>query len=185
MKSVHLILASAAVVALAACQTTGGYEPVAEVLPKLTVSFADAAWDGKAVPKGQQCSKFSGAGGTPALIVDGVPEGANAIIVEFNDRSYAPLSANGGHGKIGFWVKGGGAATLASVPGEKSELPEGSFLEARNRATGSFARPGYLPPCSGGKGNAYFAEVKAVYKGKTEAEKGKLLAVGAIELGRY
>ena len=185
MTYVRLLLAGAAAVALAACQTTGGYEPVSEVLPKLTVSFADAAWDGKTVPKGQQCRKFSGAGDTPALVVGGVPADANAIVVEFNDRSYAPLSANGGHGKIGFWVTGGGRVTLASVPGEKSELPEGSFLEAQNRASGSYARPGYLPPCSGGKGNAYFAEVKAVFKGKTEAEKGKLLAVGRIELGRY
>ena len=58
----------------------------------LKVSFADAAWDGKRVPKAQQCSKFGGNGATPALNVENIPAGANAIIVEFNDRSYQPLS---------------------------------------------------------------------------------------------
>ena len=170
---------------LAACQTTGGYEPVSENLPQLTVSFADAAWNGKTVPAGQHCTKFGGKGATPALVVAGVPVGANAIIVEFNDRSYSPLSSDGGHGKIGFSVSGGGKVTLASVPGETDDFPQGVFLEARNRATGSYARPGYLPPCSGGKGNSYFADVKAVYKAKTKDETSKLLATGKIELGKY
>ena len=151
----------------------------------LKVSFADAAWDGKKVPKGQQCSKFGGNGATPALNVENIPAGANAIIVEFNDRSYQPLSYDGGHGKIGYWIEEGStSAMLPSVPGEAKDLPEGSFVEKRNRATGDYARPGYLPPCSGGRGNKYFAEVKAVQKieGKKKPE---VLAKTKIQLGRY
>ena len=78
----------------------------------LKVSFADAVWDGKKVPKGQQCSKFGGNGATPALNVENIPAGANAIIVEFNDRSYQPLSYDGGHGKIGYWIEEGSTSAM-------------------------------------------------------------------------
>ncbi len=169
---------------VSACQTAG-YEPVSEKLPTLTVSFADSAWNGKIVPKGQQCKKFGGSGATPSLVVEGVPVEANAIIVEFNDASYMDLSSDGGHGKIGFRVSGGGKQILSSVPGQTDKVPDGTFVEKRNRATGDYAIPGYLPPCSGGRGNYYFADVKAVFKAKTEKEKSKLLAVGKIELGKY
>ena len=181
----RLFVMGMALALLAACQTTGEYEPVAPELPQLKVTFGDTAWDGKTVPKGQHCRKFGGSGNTPALVVEGVPAEANALIIEFNDRSYAPLSANGGHGKIRIPVSGGGKVMVPSAPGETAEMPDGMFLEARNRASGSYAAPGYLPPCSGGRGNAYFAEIKAVYKGMKEGEKGKLFAEGAIELGRY
>ena len=46
-----------------------------------------------------------GIGATTALSVENIPAGANAIIVEFNDRSYQPLSYDGGHGKIGYWIE--------------------------------------------------------------------------------
>jgi len=173
-----------AAVLLTACQTTT-YKPVSEKLPVLTVSFADTAWDGKTVPKGQQCNKFGGSGATPSLVVEGIPAEANAIIVEFNDASYMELSTDGGHGKIGFWVDGAGKAVLASVKGHTDKLPDGTFVEKRNRASGSYATPGYLPPCSGGAGNSYFANVKAVYKAKSEKEKSKLFATGTIQLGKY
>ena len=149
------------------------------------MSFANSAWDGKTVPEGQQCNKFGGNGSTPSLVVEGVPAQANAIIVEFNDASYPDLSFDGGHGKIGFWVGGGGKAVLPPVKGQTDKLPDGVFVEKRNRATGSYATPGYLPPCSGGAGNSYFADVKAVYKAKSEKEKSKLLATGTIQLGKY
>ena len=151
----------------------------------LEVAFADPAWDGKKIPKGQQCTKFGGKGATPALQVGNIPAGANAIIVEFNDRDYQPLSWNGGHGKIGFMIaEGSGSALLPSVPGETGDLPEGSFVEKRNRATGDYARPGYLPPCSGGRSHSYFAEVKAVKKVEGK-KKAKVLAKAKIKLGRY
>ena len=74
---------------------------------------------------------------------------------------------------------------MSSVPGQTDKVPDGTFVEKRNRATGDYATPGYLPPCSGGRGNYYFADVKAVFKAKTEKEKSKLLAVGKIELGKH
>jgi hypothetical protein len=166
-------------VALAGCQTTG-YEPVSETLPSLNVSFTDAAWTGNKLPDGQHCSKFGGNGATPPMRVAGIPAGVNAIIVEFNDESFARLSYDGGHGTIGFWVSGG-QADLVSVPGGTDKMPSGAFVEKRNRGTGL----GYLPPCSGGKGNTYSAVVKAVYKAKGEGEKSKLYAEGYIKLGTY
>ena len=78
-----------------------------------------------------------------------------------------------------------GAAILTAVPGGTNDMPSGVFLEAPNRARGDWASPGYLPPCSGGEGNFYSAEVKAVYKPQKEGEQGKLLAAGKIDLGRY
>ncbi len=168
------------IAALAALVLLAGAAAAAE----LKVSFADPAWDGKKVPKGQHCSKFGGKGATPPLMVEHIPDGANAIIVEFNDDSYQPLSYDGGHGKIGFWLKPGvTSASLPSVPGETKKMPEGAFLEKRNRATGAYKQPGYLPPCSGGRRNKYFADVLAVHK--AEGEKPEVLAKARIKLGRY
>ncbi len=172
-----------AVFVLAGFQATG-YTAVSDHLPSLTVSFASPVWDGIKVPSGQQCKKYGGKGATPSLVVSGIPAGANAVIVEFNDMTYAPLSYDGGHGKVGFWVSGS-TATLKSVPGGTAKMPAGTFLEARNRAGGAWASPGYLPPCSGGRGNTYAAVLKAVYKPKVEGEKGRLLAIGRITLGTY
>ena len=152
---------------------------------ELSVTFADPAWDGKNIPDGQQCTLFEGKGATPALRVENIPAGANAIIVEFNDQDYRPLSRDGGHGKIGFWVQEGSpSAMLPSVSGETEDLPAAAFVEKPNRARGSYARPGYLPPCSGGGGHRYFAEVKAVRKGEGE-KKPEVLSKVKIQLGKY
>jgi hypothetical protein len=155
----------------------------AQAETKLNVAFADGAWDGKKIPKGQHCKKFGGKGSTPALKVSNIPQGANAIIVEFNDASYSNLSRNGGHGKVGWKISAGAEATLKAVPGGTKNLPDGTWLVKKNRATGAWNSPGYLPPCSGGKGNKYVATVKAVRfaNGKVEEE----LAKGKITLGRY
>lgn len=149
----------------------------------LSVAFADPAWDGKKIPKGQQCRKFGGQGATPSLIVSGIPAEANAIVVEFNDKSYQKLSYDGGHGKIGFHVTpGAGTATLPAVPGGTSDMPDGVWLVKKNRATGSFSTPGYLPPCSGGRNNKYEAEVFAVILEGGDYDE---IAEGEITLGRY
>lgn len=70
-------------------------------------------------------------------------------------------------------------ASQRSVPGGTDDLPGGAWVEAKNRASGSPARPGCLPPCSGGKGNTFFADVKAI-DGSAYA-----LAPGRITLGRF
>ena len=72
-----------------------------------------------------------------------------------------------------------GATTIPALPGETARMPEGARIVAKNRATGSYARAGYLPPCSGGRGNLYFADVIAL------DTKGDVLAKGRIILGRY
>jgi len=184
MKNILSIAISCIV--LSACQTTPTYPPIADTLPELKVSFADPLWNGEKIPASQVCSLYGGEASTPKLRVSNVPDGANALIVEFNDRSYAPLSYDGGHGKIGFWLEGArNPAILKSVPAESQTLPNPAFIEANSRGRGRYAKPGYLPPCSGGKGNAYFAKIKAVYKAKDKSEQNKLLATGQIELGRY
>lgn len=175
-----------AVLLTVGCASSGVYKPASDSIPTLKVSFADSAWTGNTIPSGEQCQMFGGKGSTPALKIENIPAGANAIIVEYNDLSYAPLSSGGGHGKIGFWIKHSGSTTLDSVPGETAQLSvEGSFVEARALSTGEYASPGYLPPCSGGRGNTYVADVKAVYKATKEGEENRLLAQQRIKLGTY
>ncbi len=170
---------------LSACVSGGGYKPVSAQLPELEVGFAAPEWTGGALPAGQQCSLFGGKGATPPLRLGSIPAGANAIIVEFNDLDFAPLSSGGGHGKIGFWHNGGTSVELPAVPGDTATLPDGSFVEARARSTGMYASPGYLPPCSGGRGHTYVADVKAVYKARKEGEENRLLAQRRIVIGKY
>lgn len=119
------------------------------VADDLAVEFADPAWDGKKVPKGQHCKKFGGNGATPPLKISNIPAEANAIVVEFNDKSYGKLSSGGGHGKVGFHIQAGaGTAVLPAVAGGTSDMPDGVWLVKKNRATGAWSSPGYLPPCS-------------------------------------
>ncbi|PIE45170.1 MAG: hypothetical protein CSA45_03825 [Gammaproteobacteria bacterium] len=157
------------------------YESAGEV-KAMKVEFSGGRWNGKTIPKGQQCRRYGGKGNTPPLTVIGVPKAANAIIVEYNDLSYSKLSSNGGHGKIGYWIEGDERVNIPAIRGETKALTGKSFLEANNR---SGIADGYLPPCSGGRGNTYEAVVKAVYKPTDSEEKGKLLGMGRIILGKY
>jgi hypothetical protein len=135
-------------------------------------------WDSVAVPAGQQCRLFGGNGATPTIILQGLPAGTTNIRVEFNDKSYAPLANNGGHGVIGFAVSGPNAV-LPSVPGMPADLPEGAVVLAAARSGGQYASAGYLPPCSGGRGNRYMADIIAL------SDAGAELGRGAVELGLY
>lgn len=146
-------------------------------LAELSVKLA-GGWDGKRVPAGQHCPLFGGKGATPPMQVSGLPQGTAWVYVEFNDRSYKPLSRDGGHGVIGYPVKGA-SANLHSVPGLAGKLPGQAKVIKPARGTGKYKSSGYLPPCSGGKGNAYFAVVKAI------SAKGQVLDRGQVELGRY
>jgi hypothetical protein len=135
-------------------------------------------WDGKRVPKGQQCTLFGGKGATPPMQVSNLPGGTSWVYVEYNDRDYRPLSKNGGHGVIGYPVSGT-SATLASVPGLVGKLPGKARVISAGRGTGAYASKGYMPPCSGGKNNRYFAIVKAI------SSSGKVLDKQRVEIGRY
>ncbi len=135
-------------------------------------------WNGVTVPDGQQCRLFGGDGATPIIVLQGLPEGTVQMRVEFNDKSYAPLADNGGHGVIGFPVSGPDAV-LPSVPGMTAYLPLGAEVLAAARSSGQYASAGYLPPCSGGRGNRYMADVIALDTNGAE------LARVPVELGRY
>lgn len=135
-------------------------------------------WNGVTVPDGQQCRLFGGDGATPIIVLQGLPEGTVQMRVEFNDKSYAPLADNGGHGVIGFPVSGS-HAVLPSVPGMTAYLPMGAEVLAAARSSGQYASAGYLPPCSGGRGNRYMADVIALDANGAE------LARVPVELGRY
>ncbi len=151
---------------------------------ELTVEFADSAWDGVTIPEGQHCKKFGGKGATPPLTVNNIPAQANAIVVEFNDLDFQPLSKKGGHGRVGFEIEmGAGTAQLPAVPGGTKKMPDGVWLVKKNRATGGWRSPGYLPPCSGGQGNTYVADVLAVEK--TSKKKYKVLSKARIVMGSY
>jgi hypothetical protein len=146
----------------------------------LTVKFTDPAWDGKTVPKTATCSIDGNTGAmTPALEVSGVPEGTVKITESFNDETYKPMD-KGGHGVLGFDVKpSGGTVTIPSVPGESDQLPAGVSVVSKNRGTGNYDKPGWLPPCSGGKGNLYTMDVNAL------DASGATVGTAHVELGHY
>ena len=170
---------------LAGCVSSGPYRPVAATLPGLEVAFAQAAWDGKHIPRSGICSNFGGDDISPPLIVGNIPAGANAIIVQFNDLDHPFLARRGGHGTIGFWIEGDEPAQLPSVTGYAVKLPEGAFIVHPARTSGAFASQGYLAPCSGGKGHHYVADVLAVYKATGAGEHNRVLAEQRFALGRY
>lgn len=143
-----------------------------------SAALADPAWDGQAVPAGQQCLKFKGRGSTPALAVKGIPAGTTRLVMEFSDRSFAMMD-HGGHGKVGFDVAPGTTAvSIPSAPGQTLDLPAGFVVVAPHRAPTWDQAGAYLPPCSGGKGNAYYVTVKAVAGAKE-------LASTVVEMGKY
>lgn len=136
-------------------------------------------WSGKTIPAGQHCTLYGGKGSTPPMQVTGIPAGAVWIIGYFNDKDYRPLSRDGGHGTIG-WPVRGSAMQLAPVPGMTDTLPNGARVIKKSRAGGKFASPGYLPPCSGGKGNRYSVDLVAI-----DAKGRALDKVSNLIIGRY
>lgn len=136
-------------------------------------------WDGNRVPAGQQCRLHGGDGATPPIRVSGVPDGAVWIVAYFNDKSYTPLSRNGGHGTIAFPVRGA-VTDLPAVPGMSANLPAGARVVAPARSSGRYASDGYLPPCSGGQGNRYTVDLKAV-----DANGQVLDEIRNFDIGRY
>ena len=146
-------------------------------LAEMSVSLG-GNWDGKKVPKGQQCTFFGGDGATPPMKVSNLPAGTASVHAEFNDRDFNRLSRNGGHGIIGYPVSGT-TADLYSVPGMTDDIPGKAKVISAARSTGRFATKGYLPPCSGGRGNRYFVEIKAI------SSTGEVLEKTRINIGRY
>ncbi len=136
-------------------------------------------WTGKAVPNGQQCRLHGGNGATPPMVVSGIPDGTKWIVMEFNDKDYRPLSTKGGHGVLAYPAKGS-TTSVPALPGMTARLPGGAQVVKKARSTGEYASAGYLPPCSGGRGNRYTVDVKAV------AADGKVLSQKRnVTIGRY
>ena len=150
----------------------------------LVLSFTDPAWLASGIPDGQQCHRFKGVNPqSPELVIKNIPAEATAIILEFSDRSLASMN-NGGHGKVGYKIpKGTTEVTIPRIPGHMTELPENFFIVAEHRAPGWDTAGAYLPPCSGGRGNQYFVDVKAVIL--SEADVSNVLAEASIQMATY
>lgn len=147
-----------------------------------SASFTDPAWDGQKVPDGEQCQRFEGSGQTPELTVSGIPEGANALVLEFSDGTYQPMD-DGGHGKVGFALEPGTTeVTVPRAPGHTSDLAAPFFVVAEHKAPTWDTAGAYLPPCSGGRGNRYYLTVKAVHRMGEELHE---LASVVLEMGKY
>lgn len=148
----------------------------------LSAAYVDATWDGKTVPDGHQCQKFGGGADSPAIRVSAIPAGSNAIVLEFSDRNYTPMD-HGGHGKVGFEIAADTTeTTVPPAPAHSFDLPPGFWVVQAHGAP-SWDTPGaYLPPCSGGKGNAYYVTVKAV---RRHGEQLEVLGETVLEMGTY
>lgn len=183
MRWISTIAVLVSLFALVGCKATHfGYAEPGELAP-LSVAFADAKWTGGAVPADEVCKKFGGANSaSPRLNVSGIPSGANALLIEYNDLSYPALSSNGGHGAVLFTLPGAVAnVTVPSVPAQTMEVPQGFTMVKKSGGDWPGLTNGaYLPPCSGGRGNTYAAIVYAV-----NTQSKTVLAVGRITLGRY
>jgi hypothetical protein len=152
----------------------------------LELSFVDSDWDGKTIPNGQQCQRQGGENpSTPRILVSNIPEGSDAIILEFSDKDYRPMD-DGGHGKIGFMIsKGTREAVIPSIQGHSFNLPNDFFIIQEHQASSFDTAGAYMPPCSGGIGNSYYVTVKAVELLSKEDKTFILLGQGILELGRY
>ncbi len=152
----------------------------------LNVHFADSVWDGKKIPASQVCKKFGSTNArSPALVIENLPAGADAILVAFNDESYTPMD-KGGHGVLSFAHDGSAKASLPAVPGETDTLPAGVTAFAKHRGTGWSGTGGaYLPPCSGGRGNTYTIKVSAVKLNGDKSGIAETLAEKKVTLGSY
>lgn len=127
----------------------------------MSVSFADAKWDGITVPKSQVCKWAGGDGSTPALKVSNLPSGTTKVLVLFSDFSHKPMD-NGGHGQIGVNISNETSIIIPSVKGETKAMPTNMFIYKEHKGLKRGKTGAYLPPCSGGKGNSYYATVKAL-----------------------
>lgn len=118
-------------------------------------------WNGRRVPEGQQCRLFGGDGATPPMQVSRIPAGTVWIVAKFNNRSNKPMSKDGAHGQIA-WPATWPYTYLYPVPGMTGLPRGGAFVVEPSRATGPYASPGYLPPCSGGQKHKYEVDIVAV-----------------------
>lgn len=179
---------------IVSCGTTNtnkrNYEPVVP-LKELTVKFVNSKWKKETIPIELTC-KAPNHAKTPSLEISHIPEGTNAIIMEYSDKSFFKMD-NGGHGKIGYALPDGAdEITIPSLPSNLCVLPNGFWIVAKHKNAFDFAKeyPIYMPPCSGGKHlpgqkHQYRVTIKAVYHAPSKNEQSELLAEKKLELGEY
>lgn len=170
-------------VRLSAFATFVFFAVIANPASSMEVSFADAKWDGKAVPTGQQCQKFGGkAPGTPRFQIAQLPSGTTEIVFEYSDRDYAPMD-KGGHGIVAYKLNVKATdVVVPSMPGHTFELPSPFTSVKAHQGPGWDKAGAYMPPCSGGKGNNYYVTIKAV---GTKGSEKEVLAEKVIEMGKF
>ena len=149
----------------------------AENIADLSISFIDQTWDGKKVPTSGQCRSCGGKGLSPALMVTNIPENADALIVEFVDKTM-----NVFHGAIRFQVSEKAEFVIPSVQEQTFDLPQSAETETEH--TAPIGAPGaYMAPCGCGYRNKYMATIVAI-KNENSGRK-LLLGKGKIKLGRF
>lgn len=143
----------------------------------MIASLIGPDWDGKRIPEAMRCGTPGAS--SPLLQIQCIPEGAIALIIEFNDLDFEPLSRDGGHGIIGYRLGAGLQEFIASPIPELSctGLPDGVWIFANNR--GRYPT-GYRAPCGGQtKANRYEATIKAA----ADLEGASVLAQTKLFLG--
>jgi hypothetical protein len=86
---------------------------------------------------------------------------------------------NGGHGMMSFELNSPTAESeIPSVPGHTFDIPDGFTMIEAHRSPGWDKAGAYMPPCSGGKGHAYYVTVKML-------EGDKVVAETILEMGKY
>lgn len=145
----------------------------------IDIEFADTAWDGVKVPEGQQCQKFGGNNpSTPEWIVTDIPVGSNVIVLEYSDRDSKKMN-NGGHGMMSFTIDSTAEKVeIPSIPGHTFEIPSEFTMIEAHRGAGWDEAGAYMPPCSGGKGNAYYVTIRTMKDDMVTAET-------VVEMGTY
>ena len=173
------ILLLCLVLALAGC--VGAQTSQAPLAP-LKAAFADSAWIGGTVPSAEVCKRFNTRpGNAPSIRVSGLPAATASIELSFDDTSAGGFFDNGGHGIIHYKLPNAGASEvlIPSFPGQTNKLPPG-FSVKRNFTSQAWDNGlGYLPPCSGGRGNTYTVDIRAL-----DAQ-GARIAETSLTLGRY
>ncbi len=154
----------------------------------INVSFVDPRWNGEKIPEKEQCKRFGGEPKTPALKITQIPEGTEAVIMEYSDRDWPPMD-NGGHGIIGFRIKNDiSEVVIPSIPGHEYNLPAGFFIIAEHRGASWDKAGAYMPPCSGGRGNRYYVTIQMVrINASATSKKARYqeIARTILELGKY
>lgn len=150
----------------------------------LNLSLADADWNGKTIPRGQQCKEYGGNGASPRITVKNIPPQVNTLVLEFSDATYKPCD-NGGHGVIRYQIpRGSVEITVPSIPGQTFDLPEGFSLIHEHCGAELLMQAGaYIGPCPG-LGNVYYVTIKALYESPDKAI-SQLLGIGQLDIGTY